>query len=84
MILQSEVVQKLGRRGAVWLEVPSLIELHVMAGLDDARLEVNVVDIMVCGRISQEDYREITMIKFARTVAGPLDADRGTKYLEPR
>jgi hypothetical protein len=68
----------------VWLEVPGLIKLRVVTGLDYAQCEVNVMDIMVRGRISQEDSREIIVIEFARAIAGPLDADMGSKYLKSR
>ncbi len=68
----------------MWLDVPGLIELHVVTGLDYAWREVDVMDIMVHGRISQEDSCEIVVIKFAHAIAGPLDTDMGSKYLKSR
>ena len=63
--LKAKIVQELCRKRAAWLQIPCLVQDGVVAGLDNARGQVKVDDILSRGSVSQKDAREVIEVKFA-------------------
>ena len=55
-----------------------------MTGLDDATIDVDVLDILVGCGITQEDPAEVVMVEFGLSFAGAFSTDAGAKDFETR
>ncbi len=61
----------------MWLEVPRFVEASMVAELDDTRLQIQIEDILVGGRVPEEYTSEV--------MAGPFGMPRSRMfYAYPR
>jgi hypothetical protein len=58
----SNVIQELGHRRAGALKIPHLVELGMVATLDNTGIEIKVDDVVVRGPITKEYALEIVAI----------------------
>jgi hypothetical protein len=64
------------------LEVPGLIELSVMASLDNTTVEIQINDILISSGVPKKQTFKVMVIKLATTFPGLLDANSGAKKFE--
>ncbi len=57
------------------LEVPCLVENRMVGTLDNTGHYVNVTDVVVSGRVPDEDAVEVMAVQFSSAFARLLDAD---------
>jgi hypothetical protein len=69
LVLETEVVEELCSRWLGRLEVPSFVELCMMACLYNAGIEVQIKDVLVRGGVTEEDTREVMSIQFSTAIA---------------
>jgi hypothetical protein len=60
----SNVIQELCRRWAGALKIPCLVELGMVATLDNTGIEIKVDDVVVRGRIAKEYALEVVTVQF--------------------
>ena len=64
------------------MKVPRLIELSMMATLDDAGVEIQVDDVVVRGSVAKEYALEVVTVQFPTPNAQHFNADTGAKKLQ--
>ena len=64
------------------MEIPGLVECRMVACLDDARVEVDVTDILIGRRVAKKYPSEIVVVKFGTSVACLPNANARTKNSE--
>ena len=78
----ANVIQELSRGGAGVLKVPCLIELSMMATLDDAGVKIKVDDVVVRGSVAKEYALEVVTVQFPTPNARHFNADTGAEELQ--
>ncbi len=56
----------------------------MMAGFNNASVEVEVYDSLICCCVAQENASEVVMIQLSPMLTTPMDADMEAKDLNPR
>jgi hypothetical protein len=69
VVFETEVVEELCSRWSGRVEVPSFVELRMMACLYDAGIKVQIEDVLVRGGVTEEDTREVMSIQFSTAIA---------------
>ena len=64
------------------MEVPCLVKLGMVAAFDQARVEIEVKDVLIGGGIAEEDSAKVVTVKFAATVTRAFHAYSGPKQFE--
>ena len=59
--------------------VPCLVEDSMVAGLDDARGEVNIPDVLIRGGVPKEDAGKVMSIQLGTTLPSLFNTDLGAK-----
>jgi len=78
----ANVIQELCRGWAGVLKIPHLIELSMMATLDDAGVEIQVDDVVVRGSVAKEYALEVVTVQFPTPNARHFNADTGAGNLQ--
>jgi hypothetical protein len=78
----ANVIQELSRGGAGALKIPHLIELCMMATLDDAGVKVKVEDVVVRGHVAKEYALEVVTVQFPTPNARHFNTNTGAKNLQ--
>ena len=78
----ANVIQELSRGGAGVLKVPRLIELSMMATLDDAGVEIQVDDVVVRGSVAKEYALEVMTVQFPTPNTRHFNADAEAEKLQ--
>ncbi len=78
----ANVIQELSRGGAGVLKIPRLVELSMMATLDDSGVEIKIDDIVVRGSVAKEYALEVVTVQFPTPNAQHFNADTGAEELQ--
>jgi hypothetical protein len=79
IVLEAEVIQELSCRRACWLEVPSFVELRMVACFYNPRVQVQIDNVLVRCSVTKEDTREFVTVKFAPAVASAFHPDASSE-----
>ncbi len=79
IVLEAEVIKELSCRRACWLEVPSFVELCVVACFYNPRVQVQIDNVLIHCSVTKEDTHEFVMVEFALAVAGAFHADTSSE-----
>jgi predicted permease len=66
------------------LEIPGFVECCVVGGLDHAGVEIDVLDVLVCSRVSEEDAAEVIVVQFSPSFPGAFNTYSRAKHFEAR
>ncbi len=66
----------------MWLEVPSLVKLSMVAAFDQSRVEIKVKYVLISRCIAKEDSPKVVAVKLASTVTRAFHADSGPEQFE--
>ena len=78
---KAHIINELSSWWSVWLEVPCLVKLGMVAAFDQARVEIEVKDVLIGGGIAKEDSAKVVAVQLAATVTRAFNADSGPKQL---
>jgi hypothetical protein len=79
IVLEAKVIKELRCRRACWLEVPSFVELCLVACFYNPRVQVQIDNVLVHCSVTKEDTHEFVTVEFAPSVAGAFHADTSSK-----
>ncbi len=79
IVLEAEVIKELSCRRACWLEVPSFVELRVVACFYNPQVQVQIDNVLVHCSVTKEDTHEFVTVEFALAVAGAFHADTSSE-----
>ena len=79
---KANVIQELCRGGAGVLKIPRLIELCMMAMLDDAGVKIKVDNVVIRGSVAKEYALEVMTVQFPTPNARHFNADTGAEKLQ--
>ena len=64
------------------MKIPRFVEDRVVAYLDEARVKVNVADVIVRGGVTEKDTGEVVTVQFGPALSGTFDTHAGPEHFQ--
>ena len=71
--LEAKIIQKLSSRRACGLKVPCLVECCMMALFNNARIQIQVNNVLISSCVSKEDAGEVMAVQFGTPIPRTFD-----------
>jgi hypothetical protein len=79
---QGQVIQELSGRRVSRLKVPCLIKPCMMALLNNARIQIQVDNVLIGCHVPEKDTSEVVVVQFGPPIPKTLDTDPRPRSLE--
>ncbi len=80
--LDSNIIEELGRWRPRRLKIPRLVKLCMVASFDNAHVEIEIDNALVCSSVAKENAFKVVVVEFAAPTSRHLNTDPRTKELE--